>query len=209
MSDEHQSKLELSFQPNPRLDWATLALERSAHGVAILDASSTLHFANRAALIAIGRAGWELQDNRLSCALAADRHAWSQALLASCLHQRHKLLELHALGGASSVFVSLAPLRWGDLDLSLASFEREELCGSLVLEQFAARHGLTLTEGQVLQRLCHGLRPADIAREHGVSRTTVLSQVAAIRVKTRRDSVQSLLNKLSRMPAMRSCAEIA
>ncbi len=186
---------------------AAAALECLSHGVAVFDARGSLAYCNLAARSAISRAGWALRSNQLVCAVAEDAQTWRQALRSACLHGRHGLLELQAqsgnANGTASVYVSLTPVRWAHRDMALASFEREELCGSLVLQQFSARHRLTSTEGQVLQKLCQGLRPADIAVEHGVSPTTVLTQVAAIRIKTGCNSVQGLLNKLSRLPSFR------
>jgi DNA-binding CsgD family transcriptional regulator len=167
-------------------DWALLAIDRLAQGVALLNPSCTVYFANAAARNAVARAGWSLGDKRLHCPVAADRRAWTDALLHVCVYGKHRLLELK--------------LQVGDQSLAVATFEREDLCGPLELQLFSASHGLTLAENQVLQRLCRGQRPAQIAREHGVAHTTVLTQVASIRIKTRRSSVQALLHKLSRLP---------
>ncbi len=150
----------------------------------------------------IPRAGWRLHANQLDLA-TCDRQTWKRALRSTCLHGRHGLLELQTKDGSNSLFVSLTPVCWGQQDLALAGFEREELCGAPVLQQFCACHGLTAKESQVLRKLCQGLRPAEIAQERRVSLTTVLTQVAAIRVKTGCSSVQILLNKLSRLPSMR------
>jgi DNA-binding CsgD family transcriptional regulator len=180
--------------------WAALTMEHLAQGVAILDEHSTLMFANSAARTAMEKAGWEIRQERLLCKLAVDRQAWIDALHRTCQQGKHALLELHAQGGEASIFVSLTPLELAGLPVALATFEREHLCDPLELQMFASSHGLTLAENQVLQRLCQGQRPSQIAVEHGVARTTVLTQVAAIRVKTRRDSVIALLHKLSRLP---------
>jgi DNA-binding CsgD family transcriptional regulator len=181
-------------------EFAALTVEHLAQGIAVLDQDSNVLFANAAARTATSRAGWRIKNDRLLCRLATERQAWSDALLRTCHTGHHALLELHAKGAEASVFVSLAPLHVAGLPLAIATFEREHLCGPLELQLFASRHGLTLAENHVLQRLCSGQRSAQIALEHGVSLTTVLTQIAAIRVKTRRDSVLALLHKLSRLP---------
>ncbi len=206
--------LELTAPPQPPApdsQWAgpaagaaaAAALERLSHSVAVFDAHGSLVYSNLAAHSAIARAGWHLQEGHLGLALACDRQIWKRALRSTCLQGRHGLLELQYQDGPNRMFVSLTPVRWGQRNLALASFEREELCGTLVLQQFSARHGLTAKESQVLRKLCQGLRPAEIAVERGVSQTTVLTQVAAIRVKTGCASVQALLNRLSRLPSLR------
>jgi DNA-binding CsgD family transcriptional regulator len=186
--------------PGHPIHWAAMTMEHLTQGVAVLDEYSTLMFANSAARTAMEKAGWQVRNERLLCQMAVDRQAWLDALHRTCQQGKHALLELHAQGGTASVFVSLTPLQLAGLPVALATFEREHLVDPLELQMFASSHGLTLAENQVLQRLCRGQRPAQIALEHGVSRTTVLTQVAAIRVKTRRDSVIALLHKLSRLP---------
>jgi DNA-binding CsgD family transcriptional regulator len=181
-------------------EFAALTVEHLAQGIAVLDQDSTVLFANAAARTATSRAGWKIKNDRLLCRLATERQTWNDALLRTCHTGHHALVELHAKGAEASVFVSLAPLPIAGLPLALATFEGEHLCGPLELQLFASRHGLTLAENHVLQRLCSGQRPAQIAQEHGVSLTTVLTQIAAIRVKTQRDSVLALLHKLSRLP---------
>ncbi|MBI5719580.1 MAG: helix-turn-helix transcriptional regulator [Burkholderiales bacterium] len=181
------------------------AVNRLAFGMAVLDIEGTLHFANTAALAAIRRTGWQLSDGRLQPPAEPELSAWRRALSEVCVGERHRLIEIQA--GETTLFVSLSSAHESAHDggraWAIATFEREELCGPLELQMFSSRHGLTLAENQVLQRLCRGERPAEIAREHGVARSTVLTQVAAIRSKTHRGSVLELLHKLSRMPAVR------
>lgn len=195
----------LSSDPDNRIPiaWMALAMDRLAQGVALVDESSTLHYANAAAHAALRHAGWDSGDKRLQCPAAADRPTWHGALADVCRRERHRLLELRVAGEHGTVFVSMSPVALDGHTLAVTTFEREDLCGPLELQMFSSRHGLTSAENQVLQRLCRGDRPADIARQHGVARSTVLTQVAAIRSKTRRHSVQALLHQLSRLPAVR------
>ncbi len=192
------SKKSTHFPSND--EWAALAVDHLAQGIAVVDDLSTVFFANAAARMAISKAGWKIRNDRLLCRLATDKQAWDNALLRTCHGAHHALLPLHANEPETSMFVLLAPLHAAGLPLALVTFEREHLCGPLELQLFASRHGLSLAENQVLQRLCNGQRTAKIAEEHGVSRTTILTQIAAIRIKTRHDSVGALLHRLSRLP---------
>jgi DNA-binding CsgD family transcriptional regulator len=72
------------------------------------------------------------------------------------------------------------------------------------MQLFASSSGLTPAESRVLARLSRGMRPAQIAREHAVSLTTVQSQVAALRSKTQCASAMDLLAFLARLPALRA-----
>jgi DNA-binding CsgD family transcriptional regulator len=67
---------------------------------------------------------------------------------------------------------------------------------------FASSCGLTGTEHRVLDLLTQGLSTVDIAREHGVAQSTVLTHVAAIRSKTSSHSVRQLINTLARIPPL-------
>ena len=177
------------------------AVDRLAFGMAVLDVEGTVYFANTAAHAAIRRTGWRFDEGRLEPPDEPQRAAWRRALADVCLAERHRLIEIET--GASTLFASLSSAHEGERNWAIVTFEREELCGPVELQMFSSRHGLTLAENQVLQRLCRGERPADIARRHGVARSTVLTQVAAIRSKTQRGSVLELMHKLSRMPAVR------
>jgi DNA-binding CsgD family transcriptional regulator len=181
------------------------AVDRLALGVAVLDADGVVQFANTSALAAIRRLGWCLNDRgRLVPPTDAELAEWLRTLAEVCGSERHRLLELRGAPAAEvSLFASLSPAHGNGNAWAVVTFEREDLCGPLEPQMFASRHGLTLAENQVLQRLCRGQRPATIAREHGVARSTVLTQVASIRSKTNRGSVLELVHKLSRMPAVR------
>ncbi len=185
------------------------AVDRLALGVAVLDSEGLVHFANTAAHAAIRRAGWRLIEGRLTPPGESEQLAWRRALTEVCIGERHRLIEMRAAAGGAAIFASLSSAQEGGRRWAVATFEREDLCAPLELQMFSSRHGLTLAENQVLQRLCRGERPAEIAREHGVARSTVLTQVAAIRSKTQRSSVLDLMHKLSRMPALRPAGVVS
>ncbi|KQP35294.1 hypothetical protein ASF44_18240 [Pseudorhodoferax sp. Leaf274] len=104
----------------------------------------------------------------------------------------------------TTISVVLSPLALPQAQLAFAVFGRDELCGSVELQMFALRYQLTPAETAVLRQLCRGLNAAAIAQDHGVARTTVLTQIAAIRAKTQSSSVRSLLDALARMPPVRA-----
>ena len=85
---------------------------------------------------------------------------------------------------------------------ALLVFPKQQLCDTTTITLFARERGLTGTEGQVLALVCKGLRPSQIASNHGVQVCTVRSQLRSIRVKTASDSVRALVEKISVLPAM-------
>ena len=85
---------------------------------------------------------------------------------------------------------------------ALLVFPKQQLCDTTTITLFARERGLTGTEGQVLAQVCKGLRPSQIATNHGVQVSTVRSQLRSIRQKTASDSVRELVEKVSVLPPM-------
>ncbi|MES2948046.1 MAG: helix-turn-helix transcriptional regulator [Pseudomonadota bacterium] len=85
---------------------------------------------------------------------------------------------------------------------ALLLFAKQQLCDSTSITLFAHERGLTRTEAQVLEHVCKGLRPSEIATHHGVQICTVRSQLRSIRQKTASDSVRELVDKVSVLPPL-------
>ena len=85
---------------------------------------------------------------------------------------------------------------------ALLVFPKHQMCDTTTITLFARERGLTGTEGQVLALVCKGLRPSQIATNHGVQVSTVRSQLRSIRQKTASDSVRELVEKVSVLPPM-------
>ena len=83
---------------------------------------------------------------------------------------------------------------------ALVILGRRHLCETLSVEMFARRHGLTGAEANVLQALCEGVPPAEIATQFGVKLATVRTQVAAIRSKTAAASIRELVRRVAALP---------
>lgn len=83
---------------------------------------------------------------------------------------------------------------------ALVIIGRRQLCQTLSVEMFARRQRLTAAEANVLQALCGGLRPAEIAARFGVKLATVRTQVAAIRSKTEAASIRELVRRVASLP---------
>ena len=81
-------------------------------------------------------------------------------------------------------------------------FAKQRLCDSTSITLFAQEKGLTGAEGQVLARVCEGLRPQQIAVRQGVQISTVRTQLRSIRQKTASDSVRELVDMVSVLPPL-------
>lgn len=192
-----------AVHPEPRLHGhpvlpALMAgLDRCAHGMALIDADGVEWFANASARALFRRLAGQADGDPRQVRWPRE---WSAALAKVCRLGHRELVEWRSPNGCVSV--ALLPIEVPDKQLAFALFGREEVCGPVELQQFALRHQLTAAETQVLGALCKGLAAKDIAAVHGVARTTVLTQIAAIRVKTGSSSVRALLALLSRMPQL-------
>jgi DNA-binding CsgD family transcriptional regulator len=185
-------------------DFLLAGLDGSAHGVAILDDVSRIIYSNSMARTTLAKAGWTMDRGLLRSGRAPECDAWNEALYQVCHRGRHQLFELSAPEGCR--FAALVPVVVKGSRRAFVTLGRHELCGGIELQLFASRCGLTYAEGQVLCQLVRGLRSAEIASAHGVTLSTVLTQVAAIRGKTMSSSVRQLLSTLSRMPPLRPAA---
>ncbi|MEO7937934.1 MAG: helix-turn-helix transcriptional regulator [Burkholderiaceae bacterium] len=85
---------------------------------------------------------------------------------------------------------------------ALLVFAKQQLCDDSTMALFARERGLTSAEGQVLAQVCKGLRPAQIAHNHGVRISTVRTQLRSIRMKTCCETIRDLVQKLSVLPPM-------
>jgi DNA-binding CsgD family transcriptional regulator len=177
-------------------------LDSLPQGVVILDAAGRLAYWNAAARLRLTAAGWHLVDQQLRAADAADRDTLFRALPSVCARGRMQLLPLSLKGRPAHA--ALAPVNVQGQCWAALMLDRESLCGSIEMQLFASNNGLTAAESRVLSCLAHGLRPMQIAREHGVSLSTVQSQVAALRGKTRTSSVMDLLTHVARLPALQA-----
>jgi DNA-binding CsgD family transcriptional regulator len=180
-------------------------VDKLAHGVALLDGSGRARFANASALQLWARLGWT--PHSMGGPLRLPPY-WAQALHQVCAKGRRELLRVTTPNNVALAVV-LSPLPLPHERLAFAVFGRDELCGSVELQMFALRYQLTHAETVVLRQLCRGLNAAAIALDHGVARTTVLTQIAAIRAKTQSSSIRNLLDALARMPPVRALVETA
>lgn len=180
-------------------------VDKLAHGVALLDGSGRARFANASALQLWARLGWT--PHSMGGPLRLPPY-WAQALHQVCAKGRRELLRVTTPNNVALAVV-LSPLPLPHERLAFAVFGRDELCGSVELQMFALRYQLTHAETAVLRQLCRGLNAAAIALDHGVARTTVLTQIAAVRAKTQSSSIRNLLDALARMPPVRALVETA
>lgn len=79
---------------------------------------------------------------------------------------------------------------------------RREVAGGLSVQGFAREHRLSPSEALVLQALCEGCCPNEVAERHGVKIATVRTQIANIRAKTGAESIRDLVQQVAVLPPM-------
>jgi DNA-binding CsgD family transcriptional regulator len=159
----------------------------------------------------------QLQQGHIAARDSADDEALSHAIAQAQTRGTRKLL---TVGRANaSVCVAIIPVAGmhrpalNNAMLSAAVSKtnpsavllmlgKRHLCDTLSVFWFARSHGLTQAESSVLQSLCQGLAPQDIARDHHVAISTVRTQLAAIRAKTAAPTLRDLVNQVACLPPL-------
>ena len=199
-----------------------MVLDQVDYGLAVVHlgtrrvrfANALAHAALRPAADAQGRL--HMAGEQLRACGAADTMQLERALTEARGGVR-ALLRLNACGRMQSVALVPLSLRTapsnpqGDtgqpdlpagFDHALLVFAKQQLCDGSTVTLFARERGLTSMEGQVLASVCRGLRPNQIASQHGVQISTVRTQLRSIRHKTQTDTIRDLVQQVSVLPPM-------
>jgi DNA-binding CsgD family transcriptional regulator len=193
-----------------------LMLDEVTHGMLLLNARDQVVHANHAARTEMDHAH-PLQNiaGLLRARSTRDNGALVKALLSANRDQRRSLL---TLGEADRhLTVAVVPLRSScaaqgmQLAGALAGeaatllvFGKRQVCETLSLQWFSQQHHLTLAEAQVLQALCGGAAPGEVARQQGVAMSTVRSQLSSIRAKTGASDLRELVRQVAVLPPLLS-----
>lgn len=114
------------------------------------------------------------------------------------------LRRLLTLGDADRrVSVAVVPLPHATLRAAtLLVFGKRQVCEGLSIHWFARSHSLTQAEAQVLNALCSGARPNQIAQRQSVAISTVRTQISSIRSKTGAESIRDLVRQIAVLPPL-------
>jgi DNA-binding CsgD family transcriptional regulator len=181
--------------------WLMLMLDEMDHGLLLVNAAGALRHANQLALQELGRGtNLQLVNGRVQAHHSEEQTSLTQALIDSA-RGRRCLLNLGHNGDALPVAVVPMPAAQQDGEsLALLMLGKRHSCEALTVDFFARTKGLTGAEANVLQALCSGLRPKEVARQFGVAVSTVRSQISSIRTKTHTASIQDLVNRVAVLP---------
>jgi DNA-binding CsgD family transcriptional regulator len=184
----------------------TQMLDEIDYGLLLLgDGHHVLH-ANHAARASLNaQHPLQLLGQELRARLAKD-----VAPLHMALHgARRGLRKLLTVGeGGQRAGIAVVPLPGGGGEsgfgeqATLLVLGRREVAGGLSVQGFAREHRLSPSEALVLQALCEGCCPNEIAERHGVKIATVRTQIANIRAKTGAESIRDLVQQVAVLPPM-------
>lgn len=199
------------FPARPRPSWLEQALDQLELALLLVDGDGQVLHANRAARAELARPEHPLQQ--LGGALRARRSADVAALRAAvhdaCCRGLRRLLTLDRDAAALHVAVLPLPIDGADPGRCLLLSGPRADRVPMALHCFARTHGLTSAEDQVLQALCRGMTPQQIARHHGVALCTVRTQLASIRAKAHCDSLRALMRCIATLPPMAAAIDPA
>lgn len=218
-----------SFQLSPRPDGLSESeilhkvLHQVDYGLVVVEVEkATLQTANACGHEALSVSPTETQGHHGLCLFngrVTTHHTSDMETLERTLQRtRAGLRGLLSLGpGGKGMPVAVIPLSPAQLSLeavtrkdyraselapcyALLVFAKQHLCDDSTIALYARERGLTGAEGQVLAQICKGMRPSQIATQHGVQISTIRTQLRSIRMKTSCDTIRELVQQVSTLP---------
>ena len=181
-----------------------LMLDEVDHGVLLVDGAGAVRFANHAAHVELNDSHpLQLHAGRLLARQRTDAEPLQQALQASAHRQVRTLLALGT--GAARASVAVLPLGPGLLNgapATMLMLGRRRVAQNLSVQGFAKSRRLTPAETRVLEGLCAGVAPAQIAEQLNVRISTIRTQIGGIREKTGARSIRELVRQVAVLPPM-------
>lgn len=185
------------------LDWPKSVLDELDHGILLLGPDGFLMLINRAAEAELGSDHpLLLAERQLHARDPLDEAQLQDALGAAA---RRGLQRLLALGhGEQRISLRVVPLGSDapGLHAVMLQLSRRHVCERLSVQWFAKHHGLTPAETRVLERLCAGEAPRQIADAQNVGLATVRTQIGSVRTKTGAGSIRELVQQVAMLPPM-------
>ncbi len=187
--------------------WLSLMLDEIDYGMVLLgDTHQVLHVNHAARADLDADHPLQLQGRELRARLPQDVAPLHDALLAA----GRGLRRLVTLGEREQPFsMAVVPLNSAAPQATLLLLGKRRVCESLSVQCFARSHSLTPAETRVLEALCQGLDPREVAGRNGVGLATVRTQIGSIRAKTGAESIRDLVRRVAVLPPMVSSLRAA
>jgi DNA-binding CsgD family transcriptional regulator len=179
-------------------------LEEIDYGMVVVDEQlQVLHLNNAARRRFASGHAINVSNGHVGASSAADVESVRNAVLAAIARNRRGLVLLHT-AGRREVY-AVVPLQVpGERPVAMLLASRDDVCEALSWQAFARLHGLTPAEAAVLEGLCQGERPTDLAHRLGVAISTVRTQIASLRSKAGAQTIGDLIRELATLPPLLS-----
>ena len=185
----------------PITRWLARMLDEMDHGMLLITPTGALRHANQPARQELGLGHSLVWAGGAVHAARREQQGLLMQALADACRGRRCLLGLGEPG--QSLSVAVVPLGNDGADgeaLVLLALGKRQSCETLTVGFFARTQGLTAAEARVLQALCDGLRPKEVARRCEVAVSTIRTQISSIRTKTQTASIRDLVSRVSVLP---------
>jgi DNA-binding CsgD family transcriptional regulator len=178
--------------------WMAMMLDEVDYGMLLLGDDAELLHVNHAARRELdGEHPLQVLGRQLRARQPQDVARLHDALAGAA---QRGLRRLVALGeGDERVNLSVIPL---GPHATLVMLGRRELSQRLSVQCYARERHLTPAETRVLEGLCEGLAPREIAELHRVGLATVRTQIGSIRAKTAAENIRALVRQVAVLPPM-------
>ena len=187
-------------------DWRFDLLNEVDYGIVVLDWDGRVLYVNQAARSRLlATQALRLERGELVATNPRDASLLTGAVRAAAVQGLRRMVRVGALAQEMALAVVPGPHCPGaNRHRVLVMLPRRQLCEPLSTYGFARDHGLSAAETQVLPLLCDGRQPIEIAGVQSVAIATVRSQIASIRIKTDTATVGELIQRVARLPPIRS-----
>jgi DNA-binding CsgD family transcriptional regulator len=183
--------------------WMMRMLDEIDYGMLLVTPDAQVSYLNHAAQLELdGQHPLQLLGSTLRAHRALDVAPLYDALAAA----QRGLRRLVTLGeGGQRVCVSVVPLPAAgsmDMRVTLLVLGKRQVCEQLSVQGYARSVGLTPAETRVLEQLCAGARPGQVATSTGVAVSTIRTQIGSIRAKTGAGSIRELVRQVAVLPPL-------
>jgi DNA-binding CsgD family transcriptional regulator len=187
-------------------DWRFELLDEVDYGIVVLDWDGRVLYVNQAARRQLKHTpALRLERGELVATHPRDDSLLAGAVRAAAVQGLRRMVRVGTAAQPLALAVVPGPLCTGpNRHRVLVMLPRSQLCEPLSAYGFARDHGLSAAETQVLQLLCDGHQPIEIAGVQHVAIATVRTQIASIRIKTDTATVGALIQRIARLPPIRS-----
>lgn len=201
---ERRSRPDSRFDDEP--DWRFELLNEVDYGIVVLDWDGRVLYVNQAARGQLRQTqALRLERGELLATHPRDAGLLASAVRAAAVQGLRRMVRVGDGPQLLALAVVPGPHCAGpNRHRVMVMLPRRLLCEPLSTYGFARDHGLSAAETQVLQGLCDGRQPIEIAETQRVAIATVRTQIASIRIKTDSATVGELIQRVARLPPIRS-----